>query len=71
MEKFLLQAVIVVSLMINFALPRRLQIMGGEITDVRNCPYQAAYLAGGKLKCGASIISDNWALTAGRREPYN
>lgn len=65
MEKFFLQAVVVSSLMINLSEARRLGIIGGEVVDVQNYPYQAAYLASGKLKCGASIISDNCALTAG------
>lgn len=64
-EKFFLQAVVVSNLMINLSVARRLGIIGGEITDVQTCPYQAAFLASGKLKCGASIISDNCALTAG------
>lgn len=64
MEKFLLRAVVVLNLMINFSLARRLGIVGGESTDILKVPYQAAYLAAGKLKCGASIISDNCAFTA-------
>jgi trypsin len=65
MEKFFLQAVVVSSLMINLLVARRLGIIGGETTDISVCPYQAAYLASGKLKCGASIISEGCALTAG------
>jgi hypothetical protein len=65
-EKFLLGAVIIASLMINPSAARRLGIVGGETASISNFPYQAAFLVLGRLKCGASIISDNCALTAGR-----
>lgn len=64
-EKFLLGAVIVANLMINLSLARRLGIVGGETTNISNVPYQAGFLASGSLKCGACILSDNCALTAG------
>lgn len=68
MGKFLLQAVIAASVMINFSLSRRLGIVGGDReTDISSFPFVAAYLVNGNLKCGASIISDSWALTAGRK----
>jgi hypothetical protein len=65
MKKLLLHAVISVSLMINSSQAARLRIVGGQTTDIIYLPYQAAYLANGKLKCGASIISNYCALTAG------
>lgn len=34
---------------------------------IQNFPYQAAYLSGGKFKCGASLLSSSWGLTAGER----
>lgn len=65
-EKFLLVAVIVASLMINLSAARRLGIVGGATESISNVPYQAAYLVNGRLKCGASIISDRYCLSAGK-----
>jgi Trypsin len=65
MEKFLLFAVITSTLMINFSVSFRLGIIGGRTSDIEDFPYQAAYLYNEQLKCGASIISESWALTAG------
>lgn len=67
MEKFPLWAVIASTLMINFSLSRRMGIIGGERAMIQNFPYQAAYLSGGKFKCGASLLSGSWGLTAGER----
>ena len=66
MKKFLLRAVIVTSLMINFSVSSRLGIVGGEETDVEHFPFMAGYLTDGILKCGGSIISDKCVLTAGK-----
>lgn len=71
MEKFLLQAVIVGSLMINFSLSYNLGLVRGEKSDIRYFPYQAAYIANGKFKCGATVISEKCALTAGKRSVIN
>lgn len=67
MEKFLLQAFIFASLMINFSLSRRLGIVGGETSDIRDYPFMTAFLVNGIFKCGGSILSKNFCLTAGRR----
>lgn len=67
-ENFLLLAVAVTSLMINLSGAFRLGIIGGDLEFITNVPYQAAFLVNGKLKCGATIISDSCALTAGNTE---
>ncbi|CRL00489.1 CLUMA_CG013750, isoform A [Clunio marinus] len=65
MKKFLLQqAVIIVSLMINFTRAHRFGIIGGAATDIESFPFAAAFLVDNKFKCGSSIISENCALTA-------
>ncbi|CAO1302725.1 unnamed protein product [Diamesa serratosioi] len=40
-------------------------IVGGIKTDIQTLPYQLAYLSNGKYRCGASLISNDFALTAG------
>lgn len=65
MWKLILQAFAVISLTIRFSLSRRLGIVGGQLADFKAFPYQGAYLSNNKLKCGASIISEWCALTAG------
>lgn len=65
MKKFILQAIIASCLMINLTQSRRFQNVDEEASDVQEFAYQAAYLVDGKLKCGASIISEFCALTAG------
>jgi hypothetical protein len=67
-DNFFSRAVIALSLMINLSEARRLGIVGGKAESISNVPYQAAYLVNGRLKCGASIISDNCALTAGNNK---
>lgn len=66
MENFLLQAVIVSCLVINFSQSRRLGIVGGENVDIRDHPYMAVFLVNNVFKCGASILSETWCLTAGK-----
>lgn len=67
MDKFLLQAVIVTSVMINFSLSaRRFGIINGEENDIRNFPYQVVYQARGTFRCGGSIFNENCVVTAGR-----
>lgn len=62
MEKFLLQTVIAL-LMINLSQ----SVSDDEKTsNIREFAYQAAFLVDGDLKCGASIISEFCALTAGK-----
>lgn len=69
MRNFFLSAVIVTSLMINSSQSnRRLGIVGGRQSAIDKTPYQAAFCANGKLKCGACIIDERWALTAGMHE---
>lgn len=67
MKKFLLQAAIVSSLIINFSQSRRLGIVGGEAAEISKFPFMAAYIVNGTFRCGASILSKDWCLTAGRR----
>lgn len=53
-------------LLIHFADSRRtFGIVGGTRTSIANLPYQLAYLSDGKYRCAASLISNNFALTAG------
>ena len=53
-------------LLINTADSKRLfGIVGGTRTEIENLPYQLAYLSNGKYRCGASLISKDFALTAG------
>ncbi|XP_068083182.1 trypsin-1-like [Anabrus simplex] len=40
------------------------RIVGGEPADIRNFPYQVAYLNRGSMMCGASIIGNEWVVTA-------
>ena len=42
----------------------RLEIVGGDDTDVANVPWQIALLSAGYPVCGGSIIDDDWILTA-------
>lgn len=44
----------------------RLQIINGKATDVQTTPYQLVFLYNDRFVCGAAIISENYALTAGR-----
>lgn len=67
MKKFLLQAVIVASFMINISLSaRRFGIINGDESEIQNFPYQIVYQANGVFKCGGSIISESCVVTAGR-----
>lgn len=70
MTKFLLQVVVALSLVIISCVSRRLGIVGGKQSDIKGFPYQGAYLARDKLKCGAIIISELCALTAGELKSY-
>ncbi|XP_063221882.1 trypsin alpha-3-like [Bacillus rossius redtenbacheri] len=40
------------------------RIIGGYQISISNAPYQAAYELNGRQKCGASVISNNYALSA-------
>ncbi|XP_061113906.1 mannan-binding lectin serine protease 2 [Conger conger] len=40
------------------------RIIGGEKVGKREIPWQALVLVGGQFKGGATLISDNWVLTA-------
>lgn len=40
------------------------RIVGGFRIDISQIPYQASFQQNGAHKCGASIISDRWLLTA-------
>jgi len=43
--------------------PSGRRIVGGELTDIKQHPWQVALTIGGAL-CGASIIAQRWLLTA-------
>nr|ADQ53629.1 eupolytin [Eupolyphaga sinensis] len=49
-------------------LPRRPRldgrIVGGSNANIENLPYQLSFEYGGSHMCGASIISENWVVTA-------
>ncbi|XP_067000659.2 trypsin-1 [Anabrus simplex] len=40
------------------------RIVGGEKADIKDFPYQVAFLEDNDVMCGASIIGEEWALTA-------
>lgn len=40
------------------------RIVGGVDAEIENFPYQLSFRRSGSHSCGASIISDNWALSA-------
>ncbi|KAJ4451714.1 hypothetical protein ANN_03184, partial [Periplaneta americana] len=40
------------------------RIVGGSDADIANYPYQLSFEYNGSHRCGASIISENWVLTA-------
>ncbi|XP_055545688.1 trypsin 3A1-like [Wyeomyia smithii] len=40
------------------------RIVGGVDVDIENYPYQLSLQRGGSHSCGASVISDHWALSA-------
>ncbi|CAO1373108.1 unnamed protein product [Diamesa hyperborea] len=65
----------IVILLINVADSRHaFGIVGGTRTNIAYLPYQLAYLSNGNYRCGASLISNNFALTAGHcvlRFPIN
>lgn len=44
---------------------RRLSIINGQKSDIAEFPYQLSMSYDGFFTCGASIISTNFALTAG------
>lgn len=71
MQGVLLQTVIALCAMINLSRSRQFQTIGGEASDIHEFAYQAAFLVDGELKCGASIISEFCALTAGRNLHFN
>lgn len=57
---------IIVILLINVAYSRvPFGIIGGTRTNIAYLPYQLAYLSNGNYRCGASLISNDFALTAG------
>ncbi|KAJ8942827.1 hypothetical protein NQ318_022842 [Aromia moschata] len=41
------------------------RIVGGHDADIKDYPYQLSLLFKGRHMCGASIIGEKWALTAG------
>lgn len=43
---------------------RRFGIVNGKRSDIKNFPYQSAFLIDNKLKCGGTVISSNFILTA-------
>lgn len=40
------------------------RIVGGVDADIENFPYQLSLRRSGSHSCGASVISDRWALSA-------
>ncbi|KAK2577966.1 hypothetical protein KPH14_012266 [Odynerus spinipes] len=40
------------------------RIVGGEVTSIKDFPYQVSVTKFGRHHCGGSIISENWVLTA-------
>ncbi|XP_066999473.1 trypsin-7 isoform X2 [Anabrus simplex] len=40
------------------------RIVGGELADIKDIPYQVSLQFNGQHGCGASIISNEWAITA-------
>ncbi|CAD6216155.1 GSCOCG00004374001-RA-CDS, partial [Cotesia congregata] len=40
------------------------RIVGGEDIEIEDVPYQVSVLVRGRHKCGGTIISDYWVLTA-------
>ena len=57
---------IIVLLLVNVAESNRgFGIIGGTRTNIANLPYQLAYFSNGHYRCGASLISNVFALTAG------
>lgn len=40
------------------------RIVGGYETTIEDNPWQAALLYYNSLRCGASVIGENWVLTA-------
>ena len=40
------------------------KIVGGSVIDIKEAPFQAALLVGGRLVCGGSIISSRFIMTA-------
>ncbi|EDS26274.1 hypodermin-B [Culex quinquefasciatus] len=45
-------------------LPARGRIIGGVETSIENVPYQLSLLRNNFFSCGASVISEQWALSA-------
>lgn len=46
------------------------RIVGGFRVDISQVPWQASLQLEGSHKCGASIISDKWLLTAAHCVTY-
>ncbi|KAJ9597879.1 hypothetical protein L9F63_011245 [Diploptera punctata] len=40
------------------------RIVGGEDAEIENYPYQLSFETNGRHNCGASIITNNWAVSA-------
>ncbi|CAG2064873.1 unnamed protein product [Timema podura] len=53
------------SLLVQVAFPQiDGRIVGGELANIENYPYQLSYEYDGRHRCGAVIISDTWAVSA-------
>lgn len=64
-EEAMMKIVIfMVVMLLKYVQCRRFGVIGGVQTTISKSPYQLAFLFNGKLKCGASIISDTFGLTA-------
>lgn len=41
------------------------RIVGGVAIGIKDAPWQISLQSGGRHRCGGSIISEDWILTAG------
>lgn len=56
--------IFMVVILLQLVESRRFGVIGGVQTIISKSPYQLAFLFNNKLKCGASIISETFCLTA-------
>lgn len=49
----------------------RTRIVGGDAISISEAPYQASLAFDGKFLCGASIISNQYLLTAAHCKKFN